>query len=71
VFPRAAPEKLAGILTLDGREPVMARRTQPEPEQQVVLEKLGWRLPPQPPPWIRAMAAGEKGAVGASKMNKT
>jgi hypothetical protein len=58
--PRAVLETLSGILMLDvhvpladGRELVMPRYTQPEPEQQLVLEKLGWPLPPQPPPRIR------------------
>ena len=53
-------ETLSGILMLDvhvpladGRELVMPRYTQPEPDQQLVLEKLGWPLPPQPPPRIR------------------
>jgi hypothetical protein len=51
---------LAGILMLDvhipladGRELVMPRYTQPEPDQRLVLEKLGWDLPAQPPPRIR------------------
>jgi transposase len=58
--PRAVLETLSGILMLDvhvpladGRELVMPRYTQPEPDQQLVLEKLGWQLPPQPPPRIR------------------
>jgi transposase len=58
--PRAVLEALSGILMLDvhvpladGRELVMPRYTQPEPDQQLVLEKLGWQLPPQPPPRIR------------------
>jgi hypothetical protein len=58
--PRAVLETLSGILMLDvhvpladGRELVMPRHTQPEPDQQLVLEKLGWPLPPQPPPRIR------------------
>ena len=58
--PRAVLETLAGILMLDvrvpladGRELVMARYTQPEAEHRLVLEKLGWALPPQPPPRIR------------------
>ena len=38
----------------DGRELVLPRYTQPEPEHRLVLEKLGWELPPQPPPRIRA-----------------
>jgi transposase len=58
--PRAVWETLSGILMLDvhvpladGRELVMPRYTQPQPDQQLVLEKLGWQLPPQPPPRIR------------------
>ena len=58
--PRAVLETLSGMLMLDvhvpladGRELVMPRYTQPEPDQQLVLEKLGWPLPPQPPPRIR------------------
>jgi transposase len=57
---REVLETLSGILMLDvhvpladGRELVMARYTQPEPDQQLVLQKLGWQLPPQPPPRIR------------------
>jgi len=62
--PRAVLETLLGILMLDvhvpladGRELVMPRYTQPEPDQQLVLEKLGWPLPPQPPPRIRRAQA--------------
>jgi hypothetical protein len=58
--PRAVLESLSGILMLDvhvpladGRELVMPRYTQPEAEHRLVLEKLGWELPPQPPPRIR------------------
>jgi len=58
--PRAVLETLSGILMLDvhipladGRELVMPRYTQPEAEHRLVLEKLGWVLPPQPPPRIR------------------
>ena len=58
--PRAVLETLSRILMLDvrvpladGRELVMPRYTQPEAEQRLVLEKLGWELPPQPPPRIR------------------
>ena len=58
--PRAVLETLSGILMLDvhipladGRELVMPRYTQPEPEHRLVLEKIGWELPPQPPPRIR------------------
>jgi hypothetical protein len=58
--PRALLESLAGILMLDvhvpladGRELVMPRYTQPEADHGLVLEKLGWKLPPQPPRRIR------------------
>jgi hypothetical protein len=58
--PRAVLETLSGILMLDvhvpladGRELVMPRYTQPEAEHRLVLDKLGWVLPPQPPPRIR------------------
>jgi hypothetical protein len=74
---RAVLEKLAGLLMLDvhlpladGRELVLPRYTQPEPEQRLVLEKLGWELPPQPPPHIRAaqVATAAKAAETKSKM---
>jgi hypothetical protein len=62
--PRAVLETLSGILMLDvhlpladGRELVLPRYTQPEPEHRLVLEKLGWELPPQPPPRIRSPQA--------------
>jgi hypothetical protein len=42
-----------GFPLADGRELVMPRYTQPEAEHRLVLEKLGWELPPQPPPRIR------------------
>ncbi len=58
--PRAVLETLSGILMLDvhvpladGRELVMPRYTLPEAEHRLVVEKLGWELPPQPPPRIR------------------
>lgn len=57
-------ETLAGILMLDvhvplvdGRELVLPRYTQPEPEHRLILAKLGWQLPPQPPPRIRSPQA--------------
>ena len=59
--PRAVLETLSGILMLDvhlpladGRELVLPRYTQPEPEHRLILEKLGWQLPTQPPPRIRS-----------------
>jgi hypothetical protein len=62
--PRAVLATLSGILMLDvhlpladGRELVLPRYTQPEPEHRLVLEKVGWDLPPQPPPRIRSPRA--------------
>ena len=59
--PRSAIEKLAAIQmmdvhfpTTDGRRLVFARYTEPEPDQQLVLDALGWKLPPQTPPRITA-----------------
>jgi Transposase DDE domain len=56
---RAVLETLSGILMIDvhvpladGRQLVMPRFTQPEEEHRLLLEKLGWDLPPQPPPRI-------------------
>jgi len=56
---RAVLATLSGILMIDvhlpladGRQLVMPRFTQPEEEHRLVLEKLGWDLPPQPPPRI-------------------
>ena len=64
---RAVLETLSGILMLDvrvpladGRELVMPRYTQPEAEHRLVLEKLGWDLPPQPPPRIRRSQASNR-----------
>jgi len=62
--PREVLATLSGILMLDvhlpladGRELVLPRYTQPEPEQRLVLEKLGCELPAQPPPRIRSLPA--------------
>jgi transposase len=59
--PKAVLEQLAAIQmvdvclpTSDGRWLIMPRHTEPEAEQQMLLEKLGLTLPPQPPPRIRA-----------------
>jgi len=56
---RSALEKFASmqmidvhIPTTDGRELVMTRTTQPEPELQLLLDKLKLKLPAQPPPKI-------------------
>ena len=57
--PRSALEKLSAIQmvdvwlpTTDGRWLVMPRHTQPEPEQQMILDLLCLSLPAQPPPRI-------------------
>lgn len=56
---RSALEKFASmqmievhVPTTDGREIVMTRTTQPEPELQLLLDKLRLQLPAQPPPRI-------------------
>ena len=57
--PRSVLEKLATIQmldvhlpTTDGREVILTRYTQPEPDQRLVLEKLKLQLPDQSPPKI-------------------
>ena len=45
--------------TTDGREIILTRYTQPEPEQQLLLKKLKLKLPEQPPPKITAKQAKE------------
>jgi len=61
---RAVLEKLKAIQmldvwlpTTDGRYLVMSRYTQPESDQQLMLEKLRLRLPAQPPPRIKARSS--------------
>jgi transposase len=58
--PRAVLQSLAAIQmvdvhipTTDGRTLILPRHTEPEPEQQMILEKLRLTLPSQPPPRIR------------------
>jgi transposase len=64
LMPRVVLEKLSGLMmldvslpTMDGRELVLARRTEPEADVQLLLQQLGLELPEQPPPRIRAGAA--------------
>jgi hypothetical protein len=45
--------------TTDGRVLILPRYTEPEAEQEMVLEKLGLTLPAQPPPRIRAEQLAE------------
>jgi transposase len=47
------------IPTTDGRVLALRRHTEPEPEHQMILEKLRLKLPAQPPPRIRAGAIPE------------
>jgi hypothetical protein len=56
---RSALEKFAAVqmidvhlLTADGRELLLTRYTQPEPELQLLIQQLKLSLPPQPPPRI-------------------
>ena len=59
--PRAVLEKFAAVQmidvhlpTTDGRELVLTRHTEPEPELSLLLKKLKLELPAQPPPRITA-----------------
>jgi hypothetical protein len=57
--------------TTDGRTLIMPRFTEPEPQQQMILEKLALTLPPQPPPRIRAGAivpANQEKAVSGQNL---
>jgi hypothetical protein len=65
--PRQVLDKFAAIQmldvhfpTTDGRELVFSRYTKPEPDQQLILDTLGWELPAQPPPRITAKGTLEK-----------
>jgi hypothetical protein len=62
--PRAILEKFSTIQmvdvhlpTADGRHLVLPRFTQPDPDQQLLLKRLGLTLPNQPPPRIQTPAA--------------
>ena len=51
--------------TTDGRELLLTRYTQPEPELRLLIEQLKLSLPPQPPPRIatRAVPSGPNNPV--------
>jgi hypothetical protein len=56
---RSALEKFAAVQmidvhlpTTDGRELLLTRYTQPEPELRLLVQQLKLDLPPQPPPRI-------------------
>jgi hypothetical protein len=62
--PRSILEKFAAVQmidvhlpTTDGREIILTRYTQPEPELKLLLDKLKLQLPPQSPPKISAAQA--------------
>ncbi len=59
--PRSAVEKFAAIQmvdvhlpTTDGRTLILSRYTEPEADQQLLLDRLNLQLPAQPPPRITA-----------------
>jgi hypothetical protein len=61
--PRSVLEKFAAmqmidvhVPTTDGRDLLLTRYTQPEPELRLLLDKLRLGLPAQPPPKITAVA---------------
>ena len=63
---RSALEKFAAVQmidvhlpTTDGREIVLTRYTQPEPELQLLINQLKLALPAQPPPKISAAALAQ------------
>jgi hypothetical protein len=62
---RAVLEKFAAVQMLDvriptsdGREVLLTRYTQPEPDLQLLLSKLKLELPAQPPPKISSQDHG-------------
>jgi len=64
--PHQTLEKLSAIQmldvhfpTTDGRELVFSRYTKPEPDQQLIINVLKWKLPPQSPPKITAAGTVE------------
>ncbi len=72
---KAILEKLATIQMLDvwlptsdGRCLVMSRYTHPETDQQVLLKKLGLRLPDQPLPRIKNERKSQTNAAAAAEM---
>jgi transposase len=72
---RQALEKFAAMQlldvhfpTTDRRELIFTRYTEPESDQQLLLSKLGWTLPPQSPPRITAVAAQTEHAKIAAPM---
>jgi len=67
---RRALEKFAAVQmidvhlpTTDGRQILLTRYTHPEPELQLLIDRLKLRLPPQPPPRITTAAVTQPSAV--------
>jgi len=54
------------IPTTDGRELVLSRYTQPEPEHRLLMQRLQLRLPEQPPPKITAAQARQQAPAAAA-----
>jgi len=44
------------IPTTDGREIILSRTTEPEPELRLLIDRMKLALPAQPPPKIAAAA---------------
>ena len=68
--PRSVLEKFAAVQmidvhvpTTDGRELTLTRYTQPEPDLQLLLERLNLEFPGQPPPKISRVQAASATAV--------
>ena len=51
------------VPTTDGRDLMLTRHTEPEPELRLLLDKLRLVLPAQPPPKITAQAPRPKAPV--------
>jgi len=67
--PRATLEKFSVLQmvdvhlpTTDGRHLILSRYTEPEKDQQLLLQRLKLKLPPQPPPRITATEPSAKSA---------
>jgi transposase len=51
---RSVPMVDVHLPTTDGREIILTRYTQPDPEVAMILQRLKLQLPPQPPPRLNA-----------------
>ena len=68
--PRSVLEKLRAMQmidvhlpTTDGRQVILTRYTQPEPDQRLLLDRLKLQLPEQPPPKISAAQVKSEASV--------